>query len=351
MSHVKVQMGCWYCSSKHSPICSLSRLLRGTCWLVAQCSLVLWVVAGLDKGPRVWTSIPTENSRSCRKNISYTCQSWQNLVWLLVTYTTPGVLITSQSSSGTQGQAVSSLGITVPLEISPQWKIVISDSGHYLFRQSGIRCKLTVFLEVRFLGAIIQKSLEWAAVAPFPRLNKENSSGQTSRHPFPHSNCFQTWPLLLILSPRTLKWEKRAICFQKIQRQMEAPGVHPRPWLGRPSCRSHIYIRISGVLSVPKLAWGFGFDINTSQHPSCDLKGFKEQVCSHTGTETKAVPNTPYVSQANPLFHSSRPLGFHPSCSPKSTLSRPLLMPGTQPTKASTQRPESVHSSEGYRKL
>lgn len=81
---------------------------------------------------------------------------------------------------------------------------------------------------------------------------------------------------------------------------------------------------IGRVLSVPKLAWSFGFDNNTSQHHPCDQRGFKEQVCSHTGTETKVVPNSPYVSWANPLFHSCRPVEFHPSCSPKSTLCQGL---------------------------
>lgn len=58
---------------------------------------------------------------------------------------------------------------------------------------------------------------------------------------------------------------------------------------------------ISRVLSVPKLAYGFGFDRNTSQHHLCDLKGFEEQVCSRVGTEAEVGPNGSYERWANPL--------------------------------------------------
>lgn len=42
------------------------------------------------------------------------------------------------------------------------------------------------------------------------------------------SFCPQAWLLPLVLSPSTLKRQKKAARFQKIRRQMEAPGAPPR---------------------------------------------------------------------------------------------------------------------------
>lgn len=146
-------------------------------------------------------------------------------------------------------------------------------------------------------------------MAPLPPLNKDKKARYVSRHPFSHPNCsrycFCYW--VSLLGP----WNEKGrgqFSFRKFRgsrcptKDLDLEG----------QVTNLIFVQRIRVLFVPKLA-----DRNISQHHLCDLKGFKEQVRSYIGIETKR-DQTIHVKAGLP--HSSRPLGFHPSCSLKSTL-------------------------------
>lgn len=130
----------------------------------------------------------------------------------------PAAVLISHPLSGAQGQLLAPLGPRVP---SPRTYFITR------LKNSATAYGLLLFLVLDFWGGVQSRS----RLTDMARLSLQREAGWAlwlspglSNHP----SGFHAWLLPLVLSPSALKRQRKAIRFQKIRKQMEAPGSPPR---------------------------------------------------------------------------------------------------------------------------
>lgn len=167
-----------------------------------------------------------------------------------------------------------------------------------------------------------------------------------------HPPCFHAWLLPLVLSLSALKRQKKAMRFQKIRRQMEAPGAPPRTltWEAMEQIR-YLHKEFAESWSVPRLAEGF--DVSTDVIRRVLKSKFVptlEQKLRQDQKVLKKAGITGAVRQLTISEDTLKPLSAGRS------LSGPLLVPGDEVSKSQNHSTalkvvkSNIHSTDAQKK-
>lgn len=229
---------------------------------------------------------------------------------------------------------------------------MLSDVFHPLENSA---CLRSGGVGVRFLGQCTQSALTWQTW-PSCLCGQTRGLGSPRFSPrlfLKHSSCFHAWLLPLVLSPSALKRQKKAMRFQKIRRQMEAPGAPPRTltWEAMEQIR-YLHEEFAESWSVPRLAEGFDVSTDVIRRvlkskfvPTLEQKLRQDQKVLKKAGITRAVCQLPIAED------TLKPLSAGHS------VSGPLLMPGGEVSpKSQNHSPalkvvkSNVHSTDAQKK-
>lgn len=186
-------------------------------------------------------------------------------------------------------------------------------------RSGGCRCRIS--------GAVYTECFNLADMAELPSRLDEGWALQDLVQDFwKHSYYFHAWLLPLVLSPSALKRQKKAMRFQKIRRQMEAPGAPPRTltWEAMEQIR-YLHKEFAESWSVPRLAEGFDVSTDVIRRvlkskfvPTLEQKLKQDQKVLKKAGITRVVWQLPISEDTLKPLSAGHPM------------SGPLLMPGDE---------------------